>query len=355
MPLGQLFCRQQRLIRHESVLRIGFTLLGDPAESSRGRYAAKSSDARLPPLSLGELRLIEELSFNLRRLMTTQQLLVLVSDQRLVCCWPTRQGWVWCSAVWPDGSCLDGQPLQPEVMGELLADRLLDANVMPAQVDLLLPLSSVHWRVVDGVQAAGIQAEDDLLQTAVLNWPLDGVSDYRSLQSCEETMLVTGTSRSMLHAWIDVVAVADLPLSSVHGMLSSAFWGLRHLTSEWHGDLVWLLEQGNAVRLVLIRQGVPEVDRLIPASSSTELRGVVRQTISAWQRMSTSTRPLGWWMSLSREMTQRLQSLVDPNLDEHQLDQASIWPLQPLDADLDDSLTALEQLSLLGLLECIDP
>ena len=87
--------------------------------------------------------------------------------------------------------------------------------------------------------------------------------------------------------------------------------------------------------------GVLEVDRLIPASSSTELRGVVRQTISAWQRMSTPTRPLGCRMSLSREVMQRLESLVDPNLDEQRLDQASVLPLQPLDTDLDDSLKRL--------------
>ena len=37
-------------------------------------------------------------------------------------------------------------------MAELLADLLLDHDLIDAQVELLLPLAGIHWRVVDGIE-----------------------------------------------------------------------------------------------------------------------------------------------------------------------------------------------------------
>ena len=37
-------------------------------------------------------------------------------------------------------------------MAELLADLLLDHDLIDAQVELVLPMAGVHWRVLDGIE-----------------------------------------------------------------------------------------------------------------------------------------------------------------------------------------------------------
>ena len=44
-------------------------------------------------------------------------------------------------------------PLQQQSMVELLADLLLDHDLIDAQVELLLPLAGVHCPVLDGIES----------------------------------------------------------------------------------------------------------------------------------------------------------------------------------------------------------
>jgi hypothetical protein len=72
-------------------------------------------------------------------------------------------------------------PLQREAMAELLADLLLDNDLMDAQVELLLPLAGVHWRVLDGIEPGEFeQAKPEL---ADLPWPLQAQESYTALTS----------------------------------------------------------------------------------------------------------------------------------------------------------------------------
>ena len=66
--------------------------------------------------------------------------------------------------------------MQREAMAELLADLLLDHDLIDAQVELLLPLSGVHWRVLDGIEPGQFEQANPAL--ADLPWPLQPQESY---------------------------------------------------------------------------------------------------------------------------------------------------------------------------------
>ena len=72
-------------------------------------------------------------------------------------------------------------PLQREAMAELLADLLLDHDLIDAQVELLLPLAGVHWRVLDGIEPGQFEQAKPAL--ADLPWPLQPQESYTALTS----------------------------------------------------------------------------------------------------------------------------------------------------------------------------
>ena len=113
--------------------------------------------------------------------------------------------------------------MQREAIGELLADLLLDAEVAPGQLTLLLPLAGGHWRVLDGAtldQVTALEASQEWLDA--LDWPLQPTDSYCSLAGLGGAVMAIGVSRTLLQAWIDVVEMADLPLHRVDWTLLSA-------------------------------------------------------------------------------------------------------------------------------------
>ena len=57
-------------------------------------------------------------------------------------------------------------------MAELLADLLLDQDLIDAQVELLLPLAGVHWRVLDGIEPGQQPPPSQLRSTHEASWLL---------------------------------------------------------------------------------------------------------------------------------------------------------------------------------------
>ena len=309
----------------------------------------------MSPLSLGDLPQIQSLTVGVRRLLVVQRVLVLVSNQRLVCCWQKKGAWRWTAGSLPDDSCRDGQPMQREAIGELLADLLLDAGVVSAEIELLLPLASAHWRVLDGVAPSSL-ATPDLLRGCLddLDWPLDNLDQYSTFSVCSESVLAIGSTRSMLQAWIDVVEIADLPLRRVDWVLSSALKGLREDGADWSGDVIWLFPSGPSVRFILLRAGVPEVDRVIAAADPVLLRQGLRQSIAAWQSITSQVVPLGWQLSLPESLMDSVLPMIDPDRQEQLLEHPFPWlGMDALDGPGADALTAFEQLALRGLQEDI--
>ena len=84
--------------------------------------------------------------------------------------------------------------------------------------------------------------------------------------------------------------------------LSAALRALNRLCSQWTGDLAWLLPSRRGLRLVLIRAGVPELDRCVSFDADDPLVAweELEQLVDAWQRINPAV-PLGWWLSLPEE------------------------------------------------------
>ena len=191
----------------------------------------------VPLPSLAEIPQLQALQSQVRRLWAAQTVVVLASDRGLWIAWPSDHGWQVAAGSWPEGCCRDGMPLQREAMAELLADLLLDNDLMDAQVELLLPLAGVHWRVLDGIEPGQFEQAKPAL--ADLPWPLQPQESYTALTSLgtaegsvpgSSVMVALGVTRLQLQAWIDVVDQADLVLRRVDWCLTSALRGLLQLT-----------------------------------------------------------------------------------------------------------------------------
>ena len=106
----------------------------------------------MPLPSLAEIPQLQALHSQIRRLWAAQTVVVLASDRGLWIVWRSDEGWQVACGSWPEGCCRDGMPLQREAMAALLADLLLDHDLIDAQVELVLPMAGVHWRVLDGIE-----------------------------------------------------------------------------------------------------------------------------------------------------------------------------------------------------------
>ena len=314
----------------------------------------------MPLPSLAEIPQLQALHSQIRRLWAAQTVVVLASDRGLWIVWRSDEGWQVASGSWPEGCCRDGMPLQREAMAELLADLLLDHDLIDAQVELLLPMAGVHWRVLDGIEPDQFEQAKPAL--ADLPWPLQAQESYTALTSLgtaegsvtsSSVTVALGVKRLHLQAWIDVIEQADLVLRRVDWCLSSALRGLLQLTQHWSGDLAWLIQDGPSCRLVLLRGGVPELDQVM-TTAAAEVDGCqreIRAWLTAWQQRSPSSAALGWWFSVACDQNDLWDALVDLGRGEQLLQQDLPILNQATDLEtLPSPLEALEHLALLGSL-----
>ena len=313
----------------------------------------------MPLPSLAEIPQLQALQSQVRRLWAAQTVVVLPSERGLWIAWPSNEEWQVAAGSWPEGCCRDGMPLQREAMAELLADLLLDHDLIDAQVELLLPLAGVHWRVLDGIEPGQFEQVKPAL--ADLPWPLQPQESYTALTSLgtsedsvtgSSVTVALGVTRLQLQAWIDVMDQADLVLRRVDWCLSSALRGLLQLTHPWSGNLAWLIQDGRSCRLVLLRGGVPELDQLMttPASDLEGCQREIRAWLTAWQQRSPSSAELGWWLSVAHDQADLWRALVDEGRGECLLQQDLPPFEQAMDSDPTHSLEPLEHLALLGSL-----
>ena len=217
--------------------------------------------ARVKLPALGDIPQLQALLMSWRQKVDIRPVLVAVFDQGLVCCWEDVNGWAQRGCSWPAGSCQQGVPLQREAIADLLADLLLDCDVIGAQIVLCLPLAAARWCVLEGMPSDLIRSFADprpLLSDS--SWS-EGLQDcYLALDSCGGLVVATSVSRTLLQGWVDVMELADLPLRRVDWCLTAAHRALLHLTRDWIGNLAWFILDGQAGRLVLIRDGVADHD-----------------------------------------------------------------------------------------------
>ena len=158
--------------------------------------------------------------------------------------------------------------MQRQALGELCADLLLDSGLSPLAVDLdvLLPLEACHWRLLDSQgdgALADLQRADLRAQSLSLDWPFaidDAYLALIPLESASPLQVVVGVQRLMLQAWVDVVEAADLSLHRVDWVLAAAWRGVLAAFDQLPLEVVWLLRGSGGWRVLLLREGAPELD-----------------------------------------------------------------------------------------------
>ena len=164
---------------------------------------------------------------------------------------------------------------------------------------------------------------------------------------------MVGVPRSLIQGWSEVAELADLPLRRVDWLLTAAQRALHQLTQTWDGDLAWLVLEEKSLRLLLSRQGVPEVDHALDALDPLACQREIRACVDAWRARVATPPALGWWLSVPSEQVDDWMPLVDGVAGECCLNQPlPVWA-EPLDdgtaGEVTDVPSALQQLALLAL------
>lgn len=284
----------------------------------------------------------------LRRRFAAQRVLVAVTGQGVTCAWSSQGQWTWMHAVWPDGACQEGIPQQPEAMADLVADLLLDAGIFGARVELLLPLELCDWRVVDDLETTARTSLDTELMEG-LPWSFEPNDCYVSTANCLGSLLAVGVSRSGLQAWIDLFELADLRLNRVDWLLSAAWRGLQQQQSCDHSDVAWLLSHQQQQRLILLRHGVPEVDRNL-GQDVEQFWPSINYFIEAWQDINGSSSSLQWQLTAPPSLRERVVSLAGSSTEWFSSEPFDDQDLQPFDPMQEPALLdPLVSLGLIGL------
>jgi len=231
-------------------------------------------------------------------LLNPRRVLLAAEDEALnLACW-SQDDWALSNLVLPPDLCRFGQPLNREALGETIADLLLEEGLSLPQVEveLLLPLASCQWRLLEGAASAALSCGAELRQLQPeLGWSLAVQDSYLDVlpQPRADSALVVGTDRLLLQAWVSTLEEADLSLRRAEWVLSAAWRGLRDSHAGADEQLVWLVQHGGRWRLLLLRKGCPEFDLSLQATEHPALRHEVLELVEVWDPGGLP----GWWVT----------------------------------------------------------
>ena len=285
--------------------------------------------------------LLQRLQVGMQRWLGSSSVVVAIDDTALQLLWKHKSGFNLRHVALPPGLCRDGLPMQPEALGEFLADLMLEINLLGAEVFLLLPLQSCHWRLLSWPE--GSEDSDRLLALRQLdpplNWPLSLAKSYLTLTPIPPiaaaadapiTSMLVGTSRTLVQAWIEVVDAADLVLTGMEWMLSAAWRQVLDSTKGWQGDIAWLVSSNGRWRLLLLRDGLPELERVLGTSwhlgqSSDELFQEIETCLLFWREDSGMSKSLAWWLTAGADEQQFLRREIQNLREEECLGPQQFW------------------------------
>ena len=234
-------------------------------------------------------------------LLTRQRVVLAASDRVLSLAWWERGEQRIINTDLPPDLCQGGVPLQREVLAEMVADLLIEQGIasVSVELELLMPLPSCEWRLLEG--AAGLGDATSLRVLAPeIPWPLKWQESYVALTALDDrdTAMVVGADRLVLQAWIDTVASADLNLCQAEWLLVAAWRALQALNAPLEGEWAWLIESEGVWRLVLLREGWPELDVALQATQLSSVREEVLLFLDAWdQKRGQIGGMRSWWMT----------------------------------------------------------
>ena len=234
-------------------------------------------------------------------LLTRRRVVLAASDRVLSLAWWEQGEQRIINTDLPPDLCQGGVPLQREVLAEMVADLLIEQGISSVSVDLelLLPLPSCDWRLLEG--AAGLVDATSLRALAPeMTWPLQWQEAYVALTALNDSAMarVVGADRLILQAWIDTVASADLNLCQAEWLLVAAWRALHALNAPLEGEWVWLIESEGIWRLVLLCEGLPELDVALKATQLPSVRDEVLFFLDAWdQKQQQVGVRRSWWIT----------------------------------------------------------
>jgi len=228
-----------------------------------------------------------------RALLDPVRVVLAPCDDALTLSWSLQGEQQVTSVSLPQDLVRAGVPWQRDVLGDTLADLLLDMGLVAAQVEveLLLPLPCCQWRRLQGAAAATLFNGDDLRALGPdLGWSLSLQESYLDLvpDASTETVMVVGAERMVVQAWLDTLASADLSVYRAEWLLGAAWRGLACLhEQDLKQPLIWLVEQGGSWRLLLLEQGWPELDVALEARDLAALRVEVLGLVKVWMEQAS--------------------------------------------------------------------
>ena len=234
-------------------------------------------------------------------LLTRRRVVLAASDRVLSLAWWEQGEQRIINTDLPPDLCQAGVPLQREVLAEMVADLLIEQGLpsVSVELELLLPLPICDWRLLEG--AAGLGDATSLRALAPeMTWPLQWQESYVALTALDDRDLamVVGADRLILQAWIDTVASADLNLCQAEWLLVAAWRALHALNASLEGEWAWLIESEGIWRLVLLREGLPELDVALKATELPSVRDEVLFLLAAWdQKQRHAGARRSWWIT----------------------------------------------------------
>ena len=163
----------------------------------------------------------------------------------------------------PSGLVVDGVPLQPEALGDLLGDLVLQQGWSIRQAALVLPSAGSEWRLLR--LAGGQEPQPEHWQHLHQTLPQEAdayESELLPLPQPNE-WLVLFQPKASLEGWIEVFAQADLELGFVE-LVELAQMRALGVGPQWPLSLLVNL-RSQSTMLTLVQQGRPVFRRSWPA------------------------------------------------------------------------------------------
>ena len=216
----------------------------------------------------------------------------------------------------PPLTCLDGQPLEKESLGDLIGDLLVRDGLLDAVVLASLPEGAVEWRVIDwpleAIPDDPIEALRTIDPTLSFGVPLaEATIDLRPLPGATPRMLLAVASKKLVEDWIEVFTLAGAQLERLAPPQSCRLAAVTALLQQAPDDeltlLIHPLPAGG--RLLLLRRAEPVFDWSLPQADD-DLVGEVNRCEAFYRRHDPSVRRLRLLLSAPLPCQDRLQDAL---------------------------------------------
>jgi hypothetical protein len=216
----------------------------------------------------------------------------------------------------PPLTCKDGVPLEKEPLGDLIGDLLVRDGLLDAYVLASLPEHAVEWRIIDwpfdSIPDDPIDALRRIDPALNLSVPLsDATIDLQPVPGATPRMLLAVSSKALVDDWIQVFNLAGAQLERLAPAQSCRLTAIQSLLEKAPDDELTLLLHSpeEAPRLLLLRQGLPVFEWVLPTDEEGQL-AEIRRCVAFYRRQDPQVRRLRLLLSEPFPLQDQLQSAL---------------------------------------------